>query len=118
MRIRKNGDASLSMPEHSCLVDALRRRCRYGARGDWTIRAQWAGMGCNGEYKAAVKAGLMELAVIPKPSYTVPNPDGMSWWKLTEQGARIVAYWIGQGFASKTLENGDLPSKVIPRLIR
>ena len=63
-------------------------------------------------------AGLMELAVIPKSSYTVPNPHGMSWWKLTEQGARVVAYWIGQGFTSKTLENGDLPSKVIPRLIR
>ena len=56
--------------------------------------------------------------MIPKSSYTVPNPDGMMWWKLTEQGARVVAYWIGQGFTSKTLENGDLPSKVIPRLIR
>lgn len=93
------------------LVEALRRRTRYapdpvGGKG---ITSQWTGLGSPSIYKQAVADGCM------KCTRGTPTPRVASWWRLTEKGARIVAYWIGQGYTHERIEGNDLPSRQIPQ---
>lgn len=98
MRLRKYSLAAL--------VEALRRRQRFNQQNQ-SITDQWTGLGSKSEYAAVLKDGLMVYA-------TSPNPGHMTWWKLTEKGARIVAYWLGQGWTYERIEAGEYPSAAIP----
>lgn len=101
MTIRK-GVAVLSKSEHGCLMEALRRRLRFfdNPSGGSEITKHWTGLGSKSAYKQAVASGFMEVA-------TSDNPGHMTWWRLTEKGARIVAYWIGKGFTYEAIERDD-----------
>jgi hypothetical protein len=93
------------------MVEALRRRLRFlhNATGGQEITKQWTGLGSASAHKPATKAGFMERAT-NHPS--APRCD--DWWKLTEKGARVIAYWIGQGFTFEQIEAGKTPSHVLP----
>jgi len=105
----KDGTVRLSDAEHGALVEALRRRTRFlsNPTGGDGITQQWTGLGYVKDYKAAVASGLME------PEST-PHRGCMGWWRLTERGARIIAYWFGQGFNFEKIESGPFPSNLIP----
>lgn len=112
MRTQKNGDVILGAAEYDVMIEALRRRGRFGRiDGRWqAITAQWTGLGTPTAYKDAVKYGLMERS-------KNPVSRGMDWWTLTEKGARIVAYWIGQGYSYESVEANRYPEITIPASI-
>ncbi len=69
------------------LITEALRRWRLRSDGDHTggqaLTTAWTGLGSATTYKPAVDAGLMECA-------TSPNPGYMTWWRLTEAGAKAV----------------------------
>jgi hypothetical protein len=99
----------LTSGEMFALTEALRRHLRFHdhATGGTSITKHWTGLGSATQYKAAVSAGLMECATELNPRYT-------TWWRLTEKGARIVAYWLGQGWTAERIEQGAIPSSQVP----
>lgn len=100
--------AYLSKSEHSALVEALRRRLTFNNR-DQSITEQWTGLGCASEYRAAAIMGFMAI----DGQYA---PRAMRWWRLTPKGARIIAYWMGQGFTVDE-SNWSIPGVEIPTAI-
>lgn len=92
--------------EHECLVEALRRRQRFNDLKQ-SIDAQWTGLGTASTYKQAVQGGYMVVA-------TARNPGHNTWWQLTEKGARVVAYWLGQGYTFERIEMDDIPQWDVP----
>jgi len=75
-----------------CLQEAHRRFEQFAVKQDgkkWTmddLQKAWTGCGFQTEYKDAWKAGLME-------PLRKPVARAMSWWTLTEEGAKIVLQW-------------------------
>jgi len=97
--------------EYYNLVEALRRRLRFYSNpsGGKDITKQWTGLGSKTEYKQSLERGYMEVA-------TELNPGNTTWWKLTDKGARVVCYWIGQGYTYEQIEQGGgLPPAKIPQ---
>ena len=99
--------------EYGVLVEALRRRSRFfgNPSGGPSIIEQWTGLGSANTYRQAVEAGYMICAADLNLGYD-------TWWKLTEKGARIISFWIGQGWNHTRIEAGDWPLRQIPAELR
>lgn len=103
-------DFNLGRRQHFLLCEALRRFECFAVRNDkrkWTLsdlQAAWTGLGTATTYKPVVDAGFMKVA-------TTPNPGFVTWWGLTEKGARIVLAWHKAGF---TCGNGYELQKTPP----
>jgi len=95
---------TLRTPTWRILVEALRRRSRFTSK--------WSGLGCKSDYWPAKRDGYMEPAFPGDP-----KPRIMCWWKLTERGNRVVAYWLGQGYDHIRIEAGDFPPSRIPAIV-
>lgn len=109
MRV-KDKTIYLSQAEHVALVEALRRRSRFGANptGGEGITEQWTGLGTATTYKAVVSAGFMVCA-------TSLNRGHITWWRLTQRGAAIIRYWMDEvGYDFTTVEAGRIPPVTIP----
>lgn len=91
----------LRKQEHWVLIEALRRRLRFAGDGPGPspITKQWTGLGSPTQYKQAVEGGYMQAT--PTPNFA----RHIGWWRLTDKGARIIAYWIGQGWTLARLED-------------
>lgn len=100
---------ALNKGSYYCLVEALHRRTRFfhDPSGGPGLTQQWTGLGSTSDYKRAVADGFMEQA-------TVCPPRTKTWWRLTERGALIVAYWMGCGFTHEEIECEELPPRYIP----
>mgnify|MGYP001570460100 FL=1 len=104
------GITRLSVRQHGLLCEALRRQTRFNLHDlKKPLTEAWTGLGLATDYKPAVDAGLMTCA-------TKLNPGYMTWWKLTEPGAKIVQAWIDEGYSYEDIEAGKYPPLALPEV--
>ena len=98
---------------HWLLCEALRRHTRFNLHGTdlrKPLTEAWTGLGSYSEYRTVLDAGLMTYA-------TRPNPGYITWWKLTESGAKIVQYWLDQGFTYEDIEADNGPPRAVEKAV-
>lgn len=103
---------ALKSDTHGCLCEALRRFECFAVKGShgrfrWNladIQRAWTGLGYKTEYKQAVADGYM----IPLRHQTI-QPRCLTWFTLTEKGARIILYWHRKGFKCEDHELKTTP---------
>ena len=93
----------LGKRQHWLLCEALRRHTRFNLHDlKKSLGEAWTGLGPYSQYKPVLDAGLMTYATEPHPGY-------MTWWRLTEQGEKIVQEWLNLGYTYENIESDDLP---------
>lgn len=95
----------LTKRQHILLCEALRRHTRFNLRDlKKPLGEAWTGLGRETEYRPALNAGLMERV---HPA----NFPHLEWWRLTEQGVKIVEGWLAAGFTFEDIEADRLPPR-------
>jgi len=95
----------LSQRQHNLLTEALRRYTMPGSTAsNQPIAEAWTGLGSYTEYAPCVPSFMV---CIHAQGHT---PGITNWWKLNDEGVRVVSEWIRQGYHSEN-------AKAAPRVL-
>lgn len=100
----ERGHYRLGNKQAALLGEALWRYSRQDAYesplGGAMLTERWTGFGCATDYSHV------------SPRYMAPvdeRPGYQVWWKLTEEGAAIVQYWLSIGYTYEDIEAENFP---------
>ena len=100
----------LKMGVYNLLTEATRRLKFNENDLRKPMTEAWTGLGTKSEYNPCLESGFMTFV-------STPRPRVMTWWTLTDKGARVVSYWLGMGYDHHKIEGGECPPIEVPDVL-